>query len=124
MSFTPKSILFNIGMFLLTLVGSLYVVGLVIPGRGISADFESRFERRGHRESDRLMREELEGLKELNIDLEKKMAELERKLNPTEGLRNAPLREAVPAAPAERPVAPAVEKPRLEAVEKDAAREF
>lgn len=124
MSFTPKSILFNVGMFLLTLVGSLYIVGLIVPGRGISADFESRFERRGHREEDRMMREELESLRELNMGLEKKMAELEQRLDPADGLRGAPMREAVPAAPTERPLAPAIERPRLEGDEKGTVREF
>lgn len=125
MSFTPKSIIFNIGMFLLTLVGSLFLVGLIVPGKAVEVDVESRYDRRGHREADRMMQQELESLRELNEGLEKKILELEQRLGPAEG--GVPLEGVSPVMPAiPRDPAPNTGKalPKAQGLEDGTAREF
>lgn len=119
MSFTPKSIIFNFGVFLATMMGSIYVAGLILPESG----FEPRHERRGHREADRMMREELDTLREINRELEKKLVELEERSASADGVRQAPPQSVPPLIPRVQPPK-AGEVPASDGLEKGAVGEF
>lgn len=105
MSLTFKSIGLGVGVFVAAFTASSFVSSLFAPERPVDAERHQHWERKKHREEDRLLRQELEGVRELNRGLEKKVLELEEKLTDRRQVVPVPELPEIPAMP-QAPAAP------------------